>query len=396
MFIVGIDIAKHTHQASVMNPDGSLIGKSIKISNTSSGFEAFIAKLKDIDPDLSHFEFGVESTGHYWLNLYTHLSDLGCTVHVINPVQSDALRGLYIRQTKNDIKDSAIIADVIRIGRYCETTVSDDKMLALRDLTRQRFYLVDMISDLKRKSLTLIDRIFPEYPKLFSDTFGSTSLELLANCNTPEDIIAIDTDKLVEMLSTASKGRFKREKAEKIKAAAQNSFGALLCTDSTSFMLKQFVEQIKFLENQLDELNEMISERLAEFNSPITSITGIGDVLGASILSEIGDISRFESADKLAAFAGIDPTVSQSGNFLGTKNKMSKRGSPYLRRAIWLAATAAILHDPAIKAFYDRKKAQGKHHYVCVGYICRKLINIIFSVLKSGQPYQPVFPKNLV
>lgn len=396
MFIVGIDIAKHTHQASVMNPDGSLIGKSIKISNTSSGFEAFIAKLKDIDPDLSHFEFGMESTGHYWLNLYTHLSDLGCTVHVINPVQSDALRGLYIRQTKNDIKDSAIIADVIRIGRYCETTVSDDKMLALRDLTRQRFYLVDMISDLKRKSLTLIDRIFPEYPKLFSDTFGSTSLELLANCNTPEDIIAIDTDKLVEMLSTASKGRFKREKAEKIKAAAQNSFGALLCTDSTSFMLKQFVEQIKFLENQLDELNEMISERLAEFNSPITSITGIGDVLGASILSEIGDISRFESADKLAAFAGIDPTVSQSGNFLGTKNKMSKRGSPYLRRAIWLAATAAILHDPAIKAFYDRKKAQGKHHYVCVGYICRKLINIIFSVLKSGQPYQPVFPKNLV
>lgn len=181
---------------------------------------------------------------------------------------------------------------------------------------------------------------------------------------------------------------------KKIKAAAQNSFGALLCSDSTSFMLKQFVEQIKFLENQLDELNEMISERLAEFNSPITSITGIGDVLGASILSEIGNISRFESADKLAAFAGIDPTVSQSGNFLGTKNKMSKRGSPYLRRAIWLAATAAILHDSAIKAFYDRKKAQGKHHYVCVGYICRKLINIIFSVLKSGQPYQPVFPKN--
>ena len=197
------------------------------------------------------------------------------------------------------------------------------------------------------------------------------------------------------MLSTASKGRFKQDKAEKIKETARNSFGALLCTDSASFMLKQFVEQIRFLENQIDELDEMISESLAELNSPITTITGIGDTLGAAILSEIGDIERFESADKLAAFAGIDPSVSQSGNFLGTRNKMSKRGSPYLRRAIWLAATAAILHDPAIKAFYDRKKAQGKHHYVCVGYICRKLVNIIFSVLKSGQPYQPVFPKNL-
>ena len=152
MFIVGIDIAKHTHQASVMNTDGSLVGKSIKIPNTSVGFDAFISKLKEIDRDISHFEFGMESTGHYWLNIYTHLADLGCIVHVINPVQSDALRGLYIRQTKNDIKDSAIIADVIRIGRYCETSVSDDKMLALRDLTRQRFYLVDMVSDLKRKS----------------------------------------------------------------------------------------------------------------------------------------------------------------------------------------------------------------------------------------------------
>ena len=337
MFIVGIDIAKHTHQASVMNTEGSLVGKSIKIPITSVGFDAFISKLKEIDWDISHFEFGMESTGHYWLNIYTHLADLGCIVHVINPVQSDALRGLYIRQTKNDIKDSAIIADVIRIGRYCETSVSDDKMLALRDLTRQRFYLVDMVSNLKRKSLTLIDRIFPEYPTLFSDTFGTTSLELLANCNTPEDILAIETDKL----------------------------------------------------------DEMISESLAEINSPITTITGIGDTLGAAILSEIGDIERFESADKLAAFAGIDPSVSQSGNFLGTKNRMSKRGSPYLRRAIWLAATAAIRHDPAIKAFYDHKKVQGKHHYVCVGYLCRKLVNIIFSVLKSGQPYQPVFPKNL-
>ena len=383
MFIVGIDIAKHTHQASVMNTDGSLVGKSIKIPNTSVGFDSFISKLKEIDRDISHFEFGMEATDHYWLNIYTHLADLGCIVHVINPVQSDALRGLYIRQTKNDIKDSEIIADVIRIGIYCETSVSDDKMLALRDLTRQRFYLVDMVSDLKRKSLTLIDRIFPEYPTLFSDTFGTTSLELLANCNTPEDILAIETDKLVEMLSSASKGRFKQDKAEKIKETARNSFGALLCTDSASFMLRQFVEQIRFLENQIDELDEMISESLTELDSLITTITGIGD------------IERFESADKLAAFAGIDPSVSQSGNFLGTRNRMSKRGSPYLRRAIWLAATAAILHDPAIKAFYDRKKAQGKHHYVCVGYICRKLVNIIFSVLKSGQPYQPVFPKNL-
>jgi len=335
----------------------------------------------------------MEATGHYWLNIYTHLVDLGCNVHVINPVQSDALRGLYIRKTKNDAVDSVIIANVIRIGRYCETAIAEPNLLEMRELTRQRFYIVDSVSDLKRKALTLLDRVFPEYPSLFSDTFGATSLELLANCSTPEDIAAIDTDKLVEMLSKASHGRFSRDKAEQIKETAKNSFAALLSVNSALFMLKQFVEQIRFLENQIAEIDDMIDCYFAELNSPITSITGIGDTLGACIISEIGNIERFESSDKLAAFAGIDPSVTQSGNFSGMRNRMSKRGSPYLRRAIWLAACAAIMHDEALKAFYDQKKAQGKHHYTCIGYICRKLVNIIFAVLKSGKPYQPVFPK---
>lgn len=354
-----------------------------------------MAHVKAVCADLSQVRFGMEATGHYWLNLYTHLLDLGAVVHVINPVQSDALRGLYIRQTKNDQVDSVIIADVIRIGRYSESNIAQPELLALRDLSRQRFYLVDMISDLKRKVLTLLDRLFPEYPTLFSDTFGVASLQLLSTYTTPEDILALDTDKLCEILSKASRGRFNQEKALEIKQTAQNSFGALLCTDSLSFMLKQFVEQIRFLEGQLDDLDAMISERLAKLNSLITSITGIGDTLGAAILSEIGDINRFETPEKLAAFAGIDPAVKQSGQFTGTQVRMSKRGSPYLRRAIWLAASGAIHHDPALKAFYERKKAQGKHHYTCIGYICRKLINIIFAVLKNNQPYQPVFPKDL-
>jgi transposase len=393
MFIVGVDIAKHTHVASILNLSGEVLGKSFKFSNTAEGFERLISNVTAICQDISQVRFGMEATGHYWLNLYTHLVDLGAVVHVINPIQSDALRGLYIRQTKNDAVDSVIIADVIRIGRYSESTISQPDLLALRDLSRQRFYLVDMISDLKRKVLALLDRVFPEYPTLFSDTFGSTSLELLSSYTTPEEILAVDTEKLCEVLRKASRGRFKQDKALEIKETAKNSFGALLCTDSLSFMLKQFVEQIQFLECQLEELDSMISERLTALNSPITTITGIGDTLGAAILSVIGDINRFETPDKLAAFAGIDPTVKQSGQFSGTHNKMSKRGSPYLRRAIWLAATSAIFHDPALRAFYDRKKAQGKHHYTCVGYICRKLINIIFSVLKTNQPYHPVFPK---
>lgn len=395
MFIVGIDIAKHTHVASILNLNGEVIGKSFKFSNTIEGFERLITNVTTLCQDIRQVRFGMEATGHYWLNLYTHLVDIGATVHVINPIQSDALRGLYIRQTKNDAVDSVIIADVIRIGRYSESSIAQPDLLALRDLTRQRFYLVDMISDLKRKVITLLDRVFPEYPTLFSDTFGNTSLQLLSSYTTPEEILAVDTNKLCEVLSKASRGRFKQDKANEIKQTAKNSFGALLCTDSISFMLKQFVEQIQFLECQLGELDSMISERLSALHSPITTIIGIGDTLGAAILSEIGDINRFETPEKLAAFAGIDPSVKQSGQFTGSQSKMSKRGSPYLRRAIWLAATSALFHDPALKAYYERKKAQGKHHYTCVGYICRKMINIIFAILKTNQPYQPVFPKDL-
>lgn len=389
MFIVGIDIAKYTHVASIIDHQGNLIGKTFKFSNTVEGFNRFLDNLNSCSDVPSDFEIGMESTGQYWLSLYTHLMELGYTVHVINPVQSDALRGLFIRQSKNDFKDSFIIAEVIRIGRYSESVLSDKDLFALRDLTRQRFYLVDMISDLKRKVITILDRVFPEYASLFTDTFGVTSLKLLESYTTPEEILAVSTEDLHKVLSKASKGHFKFEKAEHIQNVAKNTFGTLLGADSCAFMLKQFVEQIQFLEKQMKELEFEISKRLKLFDTPIQSITGIGDILGAVIISEIGDINRFESPDKLAAFAGIDPTVKQSGEFEGTKNKMSKRGSPYLRRAIWLASTVAVIYDPALKTFYERKRNQGKHHYTAIGAVCKKMCNIIFAVLKSNLPYIP-------
>lgn len=389
MFIVGIDIAKFTHVASIMDKSGNLIGKTFKFSNSSDGFNKLLENLNNCSTSPADFEIGMESTGHYWLSLYTHLFELGYNVHVINPVQSDALRGLFIRQSKNDFKDSFIIAEVIRIGRYSESVLADNDLFALRDLTRQRFFLVDMISDLKRKVISLLDRVFPEYSSLFTDTFGATSLKLLETYTTPEEILSVPTEDLFNFLSTASKGRFKFDKAEQIQALAKNTFGTLLGVDSCAFMLKQFVEQIQFLENQMKDLEVEISKRLASFNSPIQTITGIGEILGAVIISEIGNINRFDSPDKLAAFAGIDPTVKQSGEFEGSKNKMSKRGSPYLRRAIWLASSVAIIYDPAIKAFYDKKRSQGKHHYTALGAVCKKMCNIIFAVLKSNKPYVP-------
>ena len=393
MFFVGIDIAKNSHEATVIDERGNIAVKPFKFSNSLSGFEKFLAAIQNLSSDLSLFEFGMEATGHYWLNLYTKLTDYNVAIHVINPVQSDALRGLYIRKTKNDAKDAFIIAELIRFGKYSETTLSDSELLSLRELTRQRFYLVDCVSDAKRKAVSFIDKIFPEYQTLFSDTFGATSVELLQTYTSPDVIAELDTELFTRFLKSVSHGRFGKSKAEEIQNAAKNTFGSFLFADSATLAIRQFIQQIKLLEEQIAELENFISEKFAAFDCKLDTISGVGVTLAASFFAEIGDITRFESPDKLAAFAGIDPSVKQSGEFNGTRNKMSKRGSPYLRRAFWLAAVSGIRANPALKAVYDKKRAQGKHHAVAVSAVMHKLCNIVFAILKTNQPYKIILPE---
>lgn len=387
MLFVGIDIAKRNHEASVIAQDGSAVRKAMRFANSQAGYNKFVDMIRSLNEPVV---FGMEATGHYWLTLYTHLRNDGYTVHVINPIQSDALRGMYIRKTKTDAIDSVIIADVIRFGRYCETSVEPGDLQAMRELCRQRFYIIDMASDLKRKVIALLDQVFPEYEKLFSDTFGVSSMELLSQYTTPEEMLSVSSQQLAEVLEKASRGRLGAEKAAEIQDAARNSFGIVMASSSFSLMIRQHIEQIRSLESSVDIFDAEIARLLSGFDTQLTTITGIGPTLAAVILSEIGgDIRRFSSSAKLAAYAGVDPTVKQSGDFSGTRMKMSKRGSPYLRRAIWLASTVAAFKDPAIHALYERKRAEGKDHMTVIGHICRKMISIIFAVLRDNTPYVP-------
>ncbi|MFS8541641.1 MAG: IS110 family transposase, partial [Tissierellales bacterium] len=247
----------------------------------------------------------------------------------------------------------------------------------------------DECSDWKRKCIALLDQVFPEYSKLFSDTFGVTSKELLSKYPTPEDMLSVDAGTLAELLAKASKGRFSISKANEIQESASNTFGVSFAKDAFAFQIKQIIAQINFIEEQLKELETEISNLLHKTNTVITTITGIGDVLGAIIIGEIGDICRFEKASQLVAYAGLDVAVRQSGDFEGTKTKISKRGSPYLRRAIWLAATVAAFKDPALSLYYQSLRARGKHHLTAIGAVARKMCNIIFAVLRDNKPYVP-------
>ena len=389
MFYIGIDIAKKNHEASIIDSSGKSLSKSISFPNSTKGIEKFNNFIAEFGVTTNNCIIGMEATGHYWISLFSYIVDLGFTCYVINPIQSDAFRKMYVRQTKNDSVDSFIIAQIMRFGEFSISNFSDENTFALRNLTRYRFALVDECSDWKRKLVAILDQVFPEYSSLFSNIYGVASKELLSKYPLPEDMLSIPAEKLGNLLYECSKGRLGINKAEEIQSRARESFGIKFAKRSFSFQIKQIISQISFLEEQLKEIEIEISYLLEDICPIITTITGIGSVLGASIVSEIGNITRFERANQLVAYAGLDTRIKQSGDFSATNTKLSKRGSPYLRRSIWLAATVAAFNDPALSIYYQGLRARGKAHGTAIGAVARKLTNIIFAVLRDQKPYTP-------
>lgn len=389
MLYLGIDIAKNNHVASLIDENAKPLFKAFSFSNTLDGANSLLAKLSAYATNPDCVEIGMEATGHYWLSIYSFLIENGYTVHVVNPIQTDGWRkGTEIRKRKTDIIDSVLIADLIRYGDFVETSLSDEDTLSLRNLSRFRSYLVSSIGDLKRKVVCVLDQIFPEYQSVFADIFGKTSKEILLHFQSAEDFENITSEQLESVLENVSFKKFAKNKISGISELAATSFGLKFCRESFSLQLKLLIEQIKFIEAQVADVESEIAIILDKIDSPITTIPGIGVITAAVILGEIGDISRFSNASKLAAYAGIDASVSQSGEYQSSNNKMSKRGSPYLRKALFNAAMIAAFHDPVFSAFYQKKRNEGKHHLTAIGAVARKLCNTIFAVLKYNKPYE--------
>ena len=335
MYIVGIDIGKNHHEASIVSPEGKQIGPSLRFATTHKGADSLMSFIfKNIGN--SPCVFGMEATGHYWYPIYSFLKAKGYTIYVINPIQSDSLRKMYIRQTKNDSIDSFLIAEVIRFGQ-----------------------------------------------------FGTTSMGILEKYLTPENIENAPIDELFEITKDKSHNRLTKAKAISIKEAAADTFGIKIAQDAFSFQLKQLIDRMNFLDKQIEALDIEIMKYYEQFDCYLHTIPGIGIIGAATILAEIGDISRFKNSSALVAFAGIDPTVRQSGEFNSTHNHMSKRGSPYLRHAIFLAATTCSFHNSPLNAYYKKKRDQGKHHLTATGAVARKLTTIIYAVLRDSKPYEP-------
>ena len=388
MYIVGIDIGKNHHEASIVSPEGKQIGRSLRFATTHKGADSLMSFIfKNIGN--SPCVFGMEATGHYWYPIYSFLKSKGYTIYVINPIQSDSLRKMYIRQTKNDSIDSFLIAEVIRFGQFGTTSMADENILAMRQLCRYRDSVISSRTEIKLRIGTIMEQIFPEYEKQFSSLWVSTSMGILEKYLTPENIENAPIDELFEIIKDKSHNRLTKAKAISIKEAAADTFGIKIAQDAFSFQLKQLIDRMNFLDKQIEALDIEIMKYYEQFDCYLHTIPGIGIIGAATILAEIGDISRFKNSSALVAFAGIDPTVRQSGEFNSTHNHMSKRGSPYLRHAIFLAATTCSFHNSPLNAYYKKKRDQGKHHLTATGAVARKLTTVIYAVLRDSKPYEP-------
>ena len=388
MFYLGIDIAKVNHVASLISEDGSILVKAIKFTNSIEGLQKLLDSISNFDT--SQIYCAMEATGTYWLSLFSALTDKGFNVSVFNPYQIKSFRGAYNnRKQKNDVIDSILIANFLSFNGTEQTSLPNDDLLALKNLTRYRSNLVDNICKAKTQVTGILDKVFPEYSDLFSDTFSEASKQILLNCPTPNEVVNFNTRKLANLLKKASRGHHSTDKVREVKSLAKNSFGIKFTGDACSFEIKQLVNQIIFLENQAHELEVKIKDIYSKLDNHLQSIPGIGKVTAPTILAEIGDINNFSSPSKLTAFAGLDPSENQSGNKKSSNEKTSKRGSPYLRHALYTAAMVAANNDPIMHDYYIKKRDEGKHHYVALTGVERKLLGIIFHVLKENRDYRP-------
>lgn len=386
MIYVGIDVAKEIHYAAIMDSNGVVIVEPFAFSNNADGFKKLTDKLLPFDK--SDLLIGLESTGIYSENLIAFLYSSTYPLAVINPIQTSSLRKTSIRKTKTDKIDTFLIIKSLMVNSYHLYSEQDDKSMQLKSLCRYRKNIKKSIARLKTQLNGYINIVFPEYLHFFkSGIHIGTSYAILKLYSSPEEIAALHLTKLSNLLSSSSKGRFGKEEALALKSLAKSSVGVK--NKCINIQISQTISQIELFESQVDEIDIQIISLMQDTDSVITSVPGISYIDGAMILGEIGNINRFSSPSKLTAYAGLDPSVYQSGNFNASHTKMSKRGSKLLRFALINASWQLSLHDKTFFDYYNLKRSQGLNHYAALGHCASKLIRVIFKLLKFNIPFSP-------
>ena len=387
MIYVGIDVAKDKHDCFAMNSDGEILIENFTFQNNSDGFNLFFNSISRFNESFENIKVGLEATGHYSNNILNFLTSKGFNVFVINPLQTNLFRkGQSLRKTKTDKLDARFIATMLITDNLKPYSNLSYHISELKSLVRHRFRLIEERSKFKVSLSRLITIIFPELEKIVWSISQNSVLYLLYELPSVKDISKCNLKHLTSLLEKYSNSRYSRDKAIQIRELARISIGTI-CR-SLSFELRQVIQTILFLQSQIDDIDKELKNLISELNSPIMSIPGVSYVTAAYILAEIGDINNFDSPTKLQAFAGLDPSTYQSGKFIASNSRMVKRGSKYLRWALLTATRLVCMRDKTFNDYKNKKIAEGKHYFVALSHTSKKLIRVIYYLLKTNQSYQ--------
>lgn len=381
MIYVGIDIAKRTHYASVMNSDGKILAEPFPFTNDLAGFQKLLSCIGSFPKE--QLLIGMESTAHYAENLTCFLFSRDFQVCIINPIQTASLRKSNIRKTKTDSVDTFLIIKALSLHDYRRFSKRDYDSLQLKNLCRFRQKLMKARTKVKIQLVSYVDLIFPELQYLFKSGIHTKSCyALLKTESNPDRIAKMHLTRLSNLLKKTSKGHYTKNHAIALKELASQSVG--IKDDTLSLQILQSIEQIEMYTQQISKVEASICEIMDHMDSVIKTIPGIGNLNGAMIIGEIGDISRFEKPCQLLAYAGLDPSVYQSGKFTAARTRMSKRGSKLLRYALINAAWQLTLNNETFKAYYDLKVSQGRRHYNALGHVAHKLVRVIHKMMTDN------------
>ena len=386
MICVGIDVAKDKHDCFILSSEGEVLADVFTIPNNAEGFDTLLQNIRRCTHPADRIKVGLEATGHYSYNILGFLINNGLATYVINPLHTNLYRkSLSLRKTKTDRVDARTIATMLMsdvdLKSYTDTSYHNEE---LKSLSRYRFDKVRERAKLKQSVSRLVTILFPELEKLVPTLHMASIYALLSEFPGAHQIAGAHLTRLKTVLSEASQGRYGRDRAIEIRDAARKSIGSSM--PAKSLELKHTLRLIHELDNEIAEIEQEIDVILNSMNSPITTIPGIGKRMAAMILAEIGDFSKYDSPDKILAYAGMSPSIYQSGQLTNCYSHMEKRGSRYLRYALFNATKYVCIWDPTFAAYLAKKRAEGKHYNVAISHAAKKLVRVIYAIQKTGQP----------
>ena len=380
---VGIDVSKDKHDCFIVSSEGEVLADVFTISNNMDGFHCLLQRIRGCVTPQDKIKVGLEATGHYSYNLLGFLLDNGLATYVLNPLRTNLYRkSLSLRKTKTERTIASMLLSDAGLKPYTSTAYHNEE---LKSLTRYRFDKVKERAKLKSSVARLVCILFPELEKLVPSLHIASVYALLEEFPSAKQIAAAHLTRLKALLETASKGRYKRDTALAIRDAARNSIGSWM--PAKSLELQHTIRLIRELDAEIAEIEEQIQSIMDGLHSPIITIPGLGFRMAAMILAEVGDFSRFDSPDKLLAYAGMSPSTYQSGQLKNCYPHMEKRGSRYLRYALYNATKYVCYWDPVFADYLAKKRAEGKHYNIAISHAAKKLVRLIFALEKSRQPY---------